>query len=168
MSNGARIFQINASDGGVPKRAIHAAQVNEGGLTVDRQAHPKFHGGLERALCLYSLERIIQLQAEGNSIFPGSTGENVTLSGVDWTALGPGAWLRLGEAVEIEITAPASPCSQIAASFTGERVDRVAADRHPGWSRWYARVLVSGRIRVGEPVEVRPAIVATASAEVRT
>ena len=42
-------------------------------------ASPIFHGGPERALCLFSLERILELQAEGHPIFPGAAGENITI-----------------------------------------------------------------------------------------
>ncbi len=58
----AHIIQINLSAGGVPKRAALRAQVTPLGLDGDLQAHPKVHGGPERALCLYSLERILGLQ----------------------------------------------------------------------------------------------------------
>ena len=154
MSTSAHIFQINASSGGVPKHATFECEVGDVGLTTDRQAHPQFHGGPERALCLYSLERILELQNEGHPIYPGSTGENVTLSGVDWGKLGPGDRLRLGNDVEIEITDPATPCKQIAASFTGGEIERIAHVRNPGWSRLYARIISPGSIRIGDTVTV--------------
>ena len=53
-------------------------------LERDRQRNPRIHGGLERAICLFSLEVIEALQAEGHPIVPGSTGENVTLAGLNW------------------------------------------------------------------------------------
>ena len=56
----------------------------------------KHHGGPDRAVCLYSLERILALQEEGHPIYPGAAGENLTLTGLDWEALQPGMTLRLG------------------------------------------------------------------------
>ena len=50
-------------------------------------------GGPLAALCLYSLEVIQALQAEGHSIFPGSVGENITLSHLDWSRVTPGVRL---------------------------------------------------------------------------
>ena len=75
-----RIFQLNCSKGGVPKLAVRESLLTETGLECDRQADRRYHGGPERALCLFSLERILELQAEGHPVFPGSTGENVTVA----------------------------------------------------------------------------------------
>lgn len=99
-----RIFQLNSSTGGVPKLAIREAMVNEHGIIGDEHNFPDIHGGPERALCLFSLERILEFQAEGHPIFPGSIGENVTISGLDWEKLVPGVRLSLGDEVLIEIT----------------------------------------------------------------
>ena len=147
-----RVFQINASNGGVPKLPLHKAEVTFLGLAEDRQAHPEYHGGPERAVCLYSLERILALQAEGHSIFPGSIGENLTLTGLDWETISPGLQIRLGEEVLLEITHYTPPCKNIASSFARQEFARVSQKKHPGWSRVYARVLHPGRIQTGDPV----------------
>lgn len=42
------VHQINVSDGGVPKRPVWEAKVNERGLDGDRQRNLKFHGGPDR------------------------------------------------------------------------------------------------------------------------
>src|SRR5687768_8194805 len=99
-----RIFQLNSSDGGVPKLAVREAYLTPNGLEGDRQRDRRYHGGPERALCLYTLERILRLQGEGHPIFPGSAGENVTVSGLEWAALKPGARLALGEEAVVEIS----------------------------------------------------------------
>lgn len=148
------IFQINVSPGGVPKLPVRAADVTELALSGDAHNNNEVHGGPMRAVCLYSLERILALQAEGHPIFPGATGENVTLAGVDWDAVGPGARLRLGDTVEIEITQYTEPCPKITASFAGGDIRRMQQAAHPGWSRVYARVLAPGHIRVGDPVKL--------------
>lgn len=147
------IFQLNRSDGGVPKQALRCAKVTVDGLSGDRQRDQVHHGGLERALCLYSLELIQALQAEGHPIYPGSAGENVTLTGINWALMIPGKWLRLGDQVEIEITSFTSPCSTIAGSFTGNAYHRISQKVHPGWSRVYARVLQGGMLEAGQAVE---------------
>lgn len=148
----ASIFQINVSQGGVPKLAVREAEVTKLGLVGDAHNNTKVHGGPLRALCLYSLERILALQAEGHPIFPGSTGENLTLAGLDWDAVVPGVRLRLGDTVEIEVTKYPEPCPKITASFAGGDISRMAQGKHPGWSRVCARVLTPGSIRVGDKV----------------
>ncbi len=148
------IFQLNCSDGGVPKRAVEEAEVTATGLVGDRQAHPKIHGGPDRALCLYSLERIEELQREGHPITPGSAGENITIKGLDWAELQPGARLALGDEVVVEITSYTNPCNSITASFIKGDYRRISQKKHPGYSRLYARVLNTGRLRVGQEVRL--------------
>ena len=150
--NRAHIFQINASNGGVPKRPLAAAEVTTLGLAIDRQRNMKVHGGPERALCLFSLERIVALQQEGHPIYPGSIGENVTIAGLEWSQVTPGVRLRLGDEVEIEVTSYTVPCQNIRHSFAEEDFSRVSPKKHPGWTRVYARVLRPGRIRIGDTV----------------
>jgi MOSC domain-containing protein YiiM len=153
MSEGY-IFQLNCSAGGVPKLAAPEALLTTKGLVDDRQAKRFIHGGPKRALCLYALELIQQLQAEGHPIFPGSIGENVTIAGLDWAALKPGSRLAIGDDVIIEISSYTTPCKTIAASFLNGAFVRISQQQHPGWSRLYARVLQTGRLAAGQPVKV--------------
>src|ERR1700694_3463289 len=90
------VASINVSAGGVPKRRVSDAKVSRSGLEMDAQNDTRRHGGPERAVCLYSLERIHSLQAEGHPIDAGTAGENVTLEGIDWDLVVPGIRLRLG------------------------------------------------------------------------
>jgi MOSC domain-containing protein YiiM len=152
MSSTARISSINVSTGGVPKRPIPEATVTVLGLEGDGHRDTEHHGGLDRALCLFSIEVIQALTAEGHTLEPGSLGENVTLEGMAWDRMLPGQRFRLGDQVVIEVTRYTSPCVNIRASFVGHEYSRVSQKRHPGWSRVYARVLATGAIRQGDPV----------------
>jgi MOSC domain-containing protein YiiM len=152
----AHIFQISTSGGGVPKQGKPEAELTLSGLVGDAQRHTKFHGGPDRALCIYSLERILSLQEQRHPVFPGALGENLTIKGLDWELLYPGARLSLGEQVLIEITSYTTPCQHIAPYFTFGDPDRVSQQSHPGWSRLYAKVISPGRLRVGDRVELIP------------
>jgi MOSC domain-containing protein YiiM len=147
-----RIFQLNCSGGGVPKVAVGEALLTPTGLACDRQAKRRIHGGPERALCLYALELIEALRAEGHPIYPGSVGENVTIAGLDWSALAPGSRLALGDEVLIEISSYTKPCKSIKASFAGGEFQRISQKIYPGESRLYARVLRAGRLSTGQRV----------------
>jgi MOSC domain-containing protein YiiM len=151
------IFQINLSDGGVPKRAVRRAQVTQLGLAGDRQENTHVHGGPERALCLFSLEHIQALQQEGHPIFPGAAGENLTLSGLDWSLVTPGARLQLGEQVLVEVTRYTVPCNTIEDAFAGQQYERISQSRHPGWARVYVKVLEEGEIVTGDRVRLSAA-----------
>src|SRR5205085_595469 len=146
---------INVSDGGVPKKPRSSAWVDAGGVEGDRQRNLLVHGGPNRAVALYSLDLIRALQGEGHPIAPGTMGENLTIEGLDWSLMVPGARVQVGE-VELELTAYATPCRNIAGSFADGNSARVAQKRHPGWSRVYAKVLHEGRIAPGDSVVITP------------
>jgi MOSC domain-containing protein YiiM len=150
----ARIFQLNSSPGGVPKLAVREATVSPEGMVGDEHNFPDIHGGPERALCLFSLDRILELQGEGHPIFPGAAGENVTISGLDWNEVVPGRQLSLGDEVIVEITRYTSPCNSIPASFKNGEYSRISQKLYPGYSRVYARVLQGGKLITGQPVRL--------------
>ena len=149
-----RIAQLSVSPGGVPKLAVPEARVTSLGLEGDAHRDEKHHGGPERAVCLFSLEAIDALAAEGHAIEPGTIGENVTVEGIDWNLMTPGARLRLGDRVVLEVTRYTSPCFKIAPVFLGREYSRVSQKVHPGWSRVYTRVLVEGSLRAGDPIRL--------------
>ena len=148
-----RIVQISVSAGGVPKRHVSRARVLRSGLEGDAHRDAEHHGGPDRALCLFSLEEIEALRAEGRPVEPGALGENLTIAGLDWARVEPEAFFRIGDEVLVQITRFTSPCLNIRASFLDGAYSRVSQKRHPGSSRVYARVLVPGEIAAGDPVE---------------
>jgi MOSC domain-containing protein YiiM len=123
----ARIFQINVSDGGVPKLPVHGARVTSLGLEGDRQDDL------------------------------GSTGENLTLAGLDWAQVVPGVRLHLGDEVVVEVTQYTTPCHKLVSSFADGAVQRMSQEQHPGWARVYTRVLSEGQIRIGDRVHIEAA-----------
>ena len=148
------LHSINVSDGGVPKLPRDAAEVRFSGVTGDRQRDLRYHGGPMRAVSIYSLELIHALQAEGHPLAPGAIGENLTIAGVAWEQMVPGATLEVGEA-RLELTAYAAPCTNLVACFRDGEFKRVSQKVHPGWSRLYARVLREGTVHVGDPVSLQ-------------
>jgi MOSC domain-containing protein YiiM len=150
------VHQISVSDGGVPKRPVSEARITRLGVEGDRQRNPGIHGGPDRAVCLVSLEVIKALQAEGHSIAPGSTGENLTLAGLDWFMVKPGDLIRVGS-VRMELMSYTAPCVHNGRWFLHENFSRISQKKWPGWSRLYARVLSEGIIRAGDPVVQEPA-----------
>ncbi|MDA0266272.1 MAG: MOSC domain-containing protein [Cyanobacteria bacterium] len=146
-----QIFQISVSPGGVPKTAIAQSTVTATGLAEDQQQTPGIHGGPERAVCLWSLEIIQQLQREGHSaLAPGCAGENVTLTGLDWSWVVPGVKVQLGATVMLQVASYAAPCRKNMHWFSDRRYSRISHKHHPGCSRVYARVLQPGVITAGD------------------
>lgn len=149
-----KLYQINISDGGVPKLPVPEARITVEGVVGDRQQNRDVHGGVDQAVCLFSLEVIRALQAEGHSINAGSSGENLTLAGLEWARLKPGDRLRVGASVRLELVKYTAPCKHNARWFIDGDFSRISQKLHPGWSRLYARVLSEGVVRPGDAVIV--------------
>lgn len=148
------VEQVNTSGGGVPKLPVDSAWVDDLGLDGDLHDDSENHGGRERAVCLYSLELLVKLRSEGHPAYPGSMGENLTVSGLDWDRIAPGARLRVGDDLLLQVTSYTTPCSKIARSFSDRRFARVSQKVNPGESRVYARVLSTGEVRKGDEVHL--------------
>lgn len=150
------VVGVHGSPGGVPKVAMDEASVGLRGLSGDRQKARVHHGRLWQAVSIWSNEVINGLRREGHHVRPGAAGENLTVSGIDWADVRPGARLQVGHDLLLELTAWATPCAKNAQWFTDGDPSRMDHDRHPGWSRAYAAVLRDGLVRPGDRVEVEP------------
>jgi MOSC domain-containing protein YiiM len=146
------VHSINVNPaGGAPKHPVKMAVIGKNNVLGDKQNDLEYHGGPTRAVSLFSLERILALQKEGHPINPGSTGENITIKGLNWDLMKVGVRFRIGEA-EIELTGPAPPCKTISKSFEKGSFARISEKKYPGWSRWYASVSKEGIITVNDIV----------------
>lgn len=152
-----RVIQVSVSSGGVPKRAVDSAWVGRLGLTGDRHREDTVHGGPMRAVCLLGAEVIGRLRAEGHPVVAGGVGENLTTTSIDWSTQPAGTRIRVGEQLLLELTLPAMPCDTQRPNFRDGLVNRISIALHPADSRMYARVLVEGEVRPGDPIELLPA-----------
>ena len=142
----ANIEHINVNlYGGVPKYSVPCAKILTEGVEGDKQISSN-HGGENRAVLLYSMERIEELQQAKHPITPGSTGENLTIRGLDWSCLKEGVLLQIGE-VKLQLTGMASPCPGIKDSFF-DFAWSVCRDR------WCTRVITEGMVNVGDEVSL--------------
>lgn len=156
-SDAGTVVQVSTSPGGVPKLPVLSALVTRRGLEGDKQANRVHHGRPWQAVCLWSADVVDRLAAEGHPVGYGSTGENLTLRGLDWRTIRPGVRLQVGEAL-LETTPYAIPCKKNAQWFADGRFRRMSHDVEPGVSRIYARVLVEGVVRPGDRAVVEPLV----------
>ncbi len=148
-----RVESLQASGGGVPKASIPVAEIGPSGVIGDGQNNRRNHGRPWQAICLYSSDLIEALRNEGHPVTAGGTGENLTISGVDWSRMRGGLTITIGE-VMLRTSSPAAPCHKIGDCFTERHWNRIDHVERPGWARWYASVLTGGTIRPGDPVTV--------------
>ena len=91
------VLGLHASQvGGVPKHPVEVLEVSETGCIGDQQNDQRHHGGPLRAVCLLEDWVLERLQQDGHPIYPGSTGENMLISGCSPGDLGIGSQLRVG------------------------------------------------------------------------
>ena len=152
------VASVNLSRGGVPKQPVDDTRILRLGLEGDGHDEPEpTHGGPDQAVSLYSQEAIERVRADGHEAFPGGYGENLTLLGVDWGALGSGDRLALGDSASgplLELVSYANPCQTIAHWFVERRIARISGRTHPDDARWYARVLREGAVAPGMAVHL--------------
>jgi len=154
-AGGGSVARINVSGGGVPKHPVPTADIGWNGLSGDHQADRKHHGRPFQAVCLWSSQVLDHLSGNGHPIGPGSAGENLTLSGLDWDLLRPGARMQVGTAL-LELSFPAIPCQKQAQWFADRDFKRIAHEVNPGLVRWYAWVRQPGTVGQGDPVVLQP------------
>jgi len=144
---------IISTQGGVPKLPIDKAQIKFAGVDGDfnKFRTEKKNSTGTRAVTLFSLEQIEKLKSEGHAIDVGTTGENITIEGVEWPSLEVGARMMIGEAM-IELSEPTAPCSKIGKSFIDGAFSRIDHELELGWSRWSASVIEEGHVEVGNQV----------------
>ena len=150
----ATIVSINVSElGGVPKLPIKTAVVRFEGVEGDlnRFRMERKNGDPGRAVSIFSMERILQLQEEGHPIDIGTAGENFTIEGIDWPKMEVGMMIRFGSAL-IRLSEPCAPCSKIGGSFMKNEFSRIDQNKRRGWSRWSASVIEEGVVSVGDAV----------------
>jgi MOSC domain-containing protein YiiM/GNAT superfamily N-acetyltransferase len=154
----AGVVQVNVSPGGVPKLPVDEARVGRDGLVGDAHDHDAVHGGPHRAVCLFAIEAIERVRADGHpGMGPGAVGENVTTVGIELALLEIGTRLAIGGEVVLEISGPANPCDVIKGAFVAGRSGRISILLHPSDSRMYARVEREGVVRPGDPIRILPA-----------
>ncbi|MGA7917301.1 MAG: MOSC domain-containing protein [Candidatus Acidiferrales bacterium] len=81
-------------------------------------------------------------------VAPGLVKENITTRGTDFRALGAGQTLRVGHECVLEITSPCHPCPRM------DEIRMGLQEELRGQRGWLCKVIVAGKIRRGDRIEV--------------
>ncbi len=131
-----------SSEKGMPKRNVPEAELKaDSGIIGDAHA-----GSGLRQVSLLDMESIAELRRGGADISPGDFAENLTVEGVDLTALKVGHRLKVGEIVELEVTQLGKRCHGRCRVF--EKLGDCIMPRQGV----FAQVVTGGRIQVGDAV----------------
>ncbi|WP_369137313.1 MOSC domain-containing protein [Modestobacter versicolor] len=138
---------------GIDKRPVTGrVAVHELGLDGDVQVNRRHHGGEGQAVYAYAQDDADWWAAElDRELLPGRFGENLRTTGLDLRGAVLGERWSIGTAL-FEVTAGRTPCANFA-RFWGvpDLVKRFAAH---GATGAYLRVLQTGEVGAGDPVEV--------------
>jgi MOSC domain-containing protein YiiM len=124
------------------------------GLAGDVIKSTQHHGGVDQAVYIYGgADYAWWSQELGQTLAPGTFGDNLTISDLESAALKIGDVLHVG-AVRLQVTAPRIPCSKLAARMGDPKfVKRFRAAERPGV---YCRVLQTGSVQTGDAVSIEP------------
>jgi MOSC domain-containing protein YiiM len=115
----------------------------EHGLEGDAHAE----GGI-RQVSLLALESIDKMRATGANVNPGDFAENLTVEGLEVMHLPVGTRLKVGPAVELEITQIGKKC------HAGCAIRELIGDCVMPREGVFARVLTQGLVKPGDAIEV--------------
>jgi MOSC domain-containing protein YiiM len=129
---------------GIPKTNVPQADL-QAGLGVVGDIHAD---GGHRQVSLLAAEEIDRLCENGATISPGEFAENITTQGLDLRGLKVGSKLKLGDGVELIVTQLGKQCHGRCAIF--EKLGDCVMPREG----IFARVIASGRVKVGDIIEL--------------
>ncbi|NIP99508.1 MAG: MOSC domain-containing protein [Nitrospinaceae bacterium] len=121
------------------------------GFEGDGSADLRHHGGADKAVCAYCLDHYPFWEQElKRSLEPGAFGENLSLQGLPETEVHIGDIFQIGEA-RIQCSQPRQPCHKLNKVFG--RQDMACRVQTTGFSGYYFRVLQTGWVTPGDPVD---------------
>ncbi|MEL7435948.1 MAG: MOSC domain-containing protein [Chloroflexota bacterium] len=117
-------------------------------LEGDQQHNKHVHGGVNRAVLMYSAENYEAWEADlGEKLPNGSFAENFTVEGLHESTVCIGDIYQIGDTVKVQVAQPRQPCNQIYKVLGIRGIEKKVTATHR--SGWYLRVLVEGEVEAG-------------------
>ncbi|KGP74413.1 MOSC domain-containing protein [Pontibacillus yanchengensis] len=121
------------------------------GLKGDGQAVTKFHGGVEKAICVYPYKHYAywEQQLDKKMDFP-SFGENLTIDGLHEENINIGDVFQWGDA-KLQVVQPRKPCERIAFVHQVKHLTKQVV--HTGYTGFYMSVVKEGEVSANDRFE---------------
>jgi MOSC domain-containing protein YiiM len=130
---------------GICKEAAQEVFLTYEGFQGDGVADLRFHGGPDRAVCLYPYEHYSLWEQEfDKSLSPAAFGENLTVTNMPERDVYIGDMYQVGDAV-IQITQARNPCSTINKRTHLSMLLKRMIDT--GYTGYFGRVIKEGKVR---------------------
>ncbi len=149
-----RTIPTKSAKTGIYKEPIPSATLTAQGIDGDAVMDRKHHGGVDQAVYVYFGDDYAWWSQElGETVPPGTFGENLTIAGVEGRSVAVGDRFIVGTVV-IEVTSHRTPCMTFALRMGDPKfVRRFHKAGRPGA---YCRVITPGLIEAGKPVIFQP------------
>ncbi|MDA2430236.1 MOSC domain-containing protein [Bacillus cereus] len=155
MANEYQLLSLNI---GLPKEVTYGGKVIHTGINKkqvkepvylsfvkfngDGQADLVHHGGVDKAVCVYTGDHYPYWEKELNQDFVyGAFGENITVSGMHEEDVCIGDTFELGQAI-VQVTQPRQPCFKLAKKYNIPKLPLYFQET--GYTGFYFRVLKEG------------------------
>ena len=135
---------------GIFKSPTTHAFLTKTGFRGDVQVDRKNHGGVDKAVCVYSGDHFLFWETSAGHLFgPGAFGENLTVTGLAEDDVRIGDVYSVGE-TQLQVSQPRQPCHKLSKkvgdpAFAGEVIKT-------GLTGFYFRVLVEGTVGPGDAI----------------
>ncbi|WP_432418768.1 MOSC domain-containing protein [Cytobacillus spongiae] len=127
---------------GIGKHRVQSVRLDKERFEGDDVANPEFHGGAERAVCLYPFEHYALWEREFNQpLTIPAFGENICMTGMLEKDVYIGDILSVGSAI-LQVTQGRVPCSTI--SKFNEIDPLLARIVETGYTGYFCKVLQEG------------------------
>ena len=155
MANEYQLLSLNI---GLPKEVTYGGKVIHTGINKkqvkeavflsfvkfngDGQADLVHHGGVDKAVCVYTGDHYPYWEKELNQdLVYGAFGENITVSGMREEDVCIGDMFELGQAI-VQVTQPRQPCFKLAKKYNIPKLPLYFQET--GYTGFYFRVLKEG------------------------
>lgn len=136
----------------IDKVRVNRANLRFEGFLGDGVANLEFHGGKDRAVCIYAFENYVVCEKEFNlKLKLPSFGENITINGMKEKDVFIGDIYRIGEAV-VQVSQGRFPCSTISKFNHEKKLLNYIFDT--GLTGYFCRVLEEGMIDESSQIQL--------------
>ncbi|WP_231934248.1 MOSC domain-containing protein [Botrimarina colliarenosi] len=122
------------------------------GLVGDGVEETAVHGGVDKAVCVYSAEHwpYWRERLEEPTLGAAAFGENFSVAGLIEEDVCLGDRWRIGDA-EFEVSQPRQPCWKLARRWRTKQLTLWVQQN--GYTGWYLRVVTEGTVTAGDAIE---------------
>ncbi len=140
-----RVLSVNVSE----KKGVIKKPVDKIVLKEDYGVVGDAHAGGERQVSFLDIKDINEMKKYLNDLSPGMFAENITTEGIEVSEINVGDVIKIGDKVELEVTAIGKTCHD------GCAISKIVGKCVMPTRGFFARVLKGGIVKVGDQIIIQ-------------